>query len=400
MFNQLPNFLLGTKYYSIEHYSLANDNHLAFLLVHRSRGELNILSKETILSNLLTKRLDKKFPCFLILNNVQVVQKEVAHQDSSDEKLLYKAFPHLSLDDFYYEIWRIKGRALVAVARKEYCEQVIDEYLKKGISIAGISLGVCAVNALTKYANCPSLATNNQIVHIDGDQILSVNQSPPPQEFNINSLQIQNSHLLSFAGLLHLAIEPGITAGSIFELNQTIKNRYFQRSFFSKIVTISAASVLTILLLNFFVFSYYFRKAQENSETVAVNKSVIEAVAETSKRIKAKEVKLNNISGRSNTPATRILNSIGQGIPVSIILSKLEYNPLLKKVKPENRILFEDNTINVSGIATDNIAFTEWISNLNRAKWVEKVTIQQFGSTDLQQNEFTIMIQLANETAR
>jgi hypothetical protein len=145
----LTTLLRGKQYIGIEHFSLNNEEKRAILLVKKEKEELVIVQKDRIsFSETLPEKWNKTLPFFLVVNTNQIIQKEVQGIDSSDEKLLHKAFPNTNWEEFYFEIWRLETKSIVAIGRKTYVEELLDNYHNQGISIAGISLGVCSITEI------------------------------------------------------------------------------------------------------------------------------------------------------------------------------------------------------------------------------------------------------------
>ena len=196
----LTNILLGKQYIGIEHFSLNSEEKIAVLLVEKKKGELLIIKKDKVsYSEILPEKWDKKLPFFLVVNTNQVIHKEVVGIETSDEKLLNKAFPNTNWDEFYFEIWRLKEKSLIAISRKIYINELLFNYKRQGVSIAGISLGVCSISEITKYSDERELLTNNQTVSwSDEATIVRSNSGDINTTHTINELSIQNCHLLVF----------------------------------------------------------------------------------------------------------------------------------------------------------------------------------------------------------
>jgi hypothetical protein len=136
----LKNILLGKHYMGIEHFSIDNEEKVAYLLVENKNNELKITNTNKYLfSDITTKKLDTKLPLFVSINTNQVIQKVISENDDADKKLLHKAFPNLLWDEFYYEIWRLKDKSIISISRKQYVDDLIFHYQKNNIAVAGVS---------------------------------------------------------------------------------------------------------------------------------------------------------------------------------------------------------------------------------------------------------------------
>jgi len=386
---RIENTLLGKQYIALEFFSLNRQDKIAFLSVQKKKNELVIVQKE-IYNNIEDLFLQKsKYPAALIINNEQVLQKEVLGTDSSDKKLLHKAFPNLQADDFYYEIWRRGTSSLVAICRKTYVNKLLTD-MEGGFRIAVISLGVCAISVLSQFELPPLLATNTSILDLDQENIIT-GGLPENKDYTINELNVPNTHILAFSGVLSLLL-PTATTGSLWELGTIIHETFKQKTFFEKGLKTAIVVILTLLVINFFLFSHYFKKANEIADTVALNKSGIENITRIRKRIKDKEQRFESFTGATASASSLAINQLVKDMPASLLLSNIVYHPLEKKVKVDEAIMATESLIEISGSSLSNIAFTNWIESIEKMNWVGKVTINSFGKDAEGNTGFSISI--------
>lgn len=395
-FPYLTSFLLGRQYIGIEHFTSNNEDKIALLLVEKKREGLVIGQKDRIsYHKKIADKWDTKLPFFLIINTSQVIQKEVSGAETSDEKILHKAFPNTNWDEFYVEIWRLKTKSLVAITRKTYLDEIISQYEKQKITIAGISLGVCAIAEIKSYVNESMIYTNHQAITNEEDQqILSSAGQEAVINYNINDLEIQNRHLLAFSGVLRLLLNNSANSGSVISYSEALQDTWYQKQFFAKGLKVIIGTLLTILLLNFVFFTHYYKLAQESAETILVNQSSQQDISKIKQRIIVKEEKVKNSLGKTDSQSSLLINEIAKEIPPSILLTELNYHPLEKKIKAEEPILYTNKVITLMGTTLSNDDFTHWIENMEKIRWIDKILITHFGKNDLNETEFSIKITL------
>lgn len=392
----LTSLLIGKKYIGIEHFSFNTEEKTAILLIEKKKGELVITQKDKVsFTGKIAEKWDKKLPFFLVVNTNQVIQKEIDSIDATDEKLLHKAFPNTNWNEFYFEIWRLKTKSIIIISRKNYVSELVANHLKQGIIIAGISLGIGAVSEITDYVNENELLTNHQIISLkEENQTVKTTTSETNEIYNINGLEIKNNHLLAFSGILRLLLESTSNTGNIINYSHELYEDYKQHIFFSKGIKIMMSTLLTILLINFFVFSHYYTLAQQTTENLILNKSTLEDVVKTKKRVQLKEQKVKTIISTTSSQSSIIINEITKRIPHSILLTELVYHPLEKKIKNDEIITTQEKVVFFSGTTLNNEAFTLWIETIEQLKWIDKVVITHYGKNELNETEFSIKIVL------
>lgn len=392
----ITSLLLGKHYIGVEHFTLNNEDKVALLLVENKKEGLIIAQKDRVNYNgKIAEKWDTKLPFFLIINTNQVIQKEVSGIEPSDEKLLHKAFPNTNWDEFYFEIWRLKTKSIITITRKLYLDTIVSNYKNQKISIAGISLGICSIADIIDYTSEDELHTNTQLISKqEQQQLITSNIQERAIPYTINDLQIENRQLLAFSGVLRLIMNATSNAGSIISYSETLYYEYIQKAFFVKGLKVMVGVLLAILLLNFIFFTHYYKLAQETSETLLVNKSSIEDVTKLRQRILVKEEKVKTIVGITTSQSSLIINEIANKVPTSILLTEMTFNPLEKKVKVDEPVITRDKTITISGTTIANDAFTNWVEEIEKLNWVDKVLITHFGKNEENETAFSIKLTL------
>lgn len=392
----ITSFLLGKQYVGIEHLTLNNEEKIALLLVEQKKEGLVIAKKDRVrYTQKIADKWDVKLPFFLIVNTNQVIHKEVSGVEASDDKLLHKTFPNTNWEEFYFEIWRLKTKSIIAIARKTYVNDLVKQYEEQRITISGISLGICALSEIFEYIQEDQIFTNNQLVSKqEENQLISSSVQETSVSYNVNDLEVENRNLLAFSGIVRLLLHNSVNTGSIVAYTEELYDAYNQKQFFQKGLKIMIGIVLAILVLNFIFFTHYYKRAQETTETVLVNQSSLEDVGKIKQRIIVKEEKVKNSLGKTDSQSSLLINEIAKDIPASIVLTELIFNPLEKKIKAEEAVLTTDKVIVVKGITVSNDDFTHWVENTEKIKWIDKVLITHFGKNEANETEFAVKITL------
>lgn len=399
---RLDTLLLGNQFVGIELFSLNGEEAIAQVFVQKKKGELYIENKEMRGDYDHFKiKAEKGNPVFLTINNSQIIQKEIEGVENNDSKLLYKAFPNLKVDDFLYEIWRIETSTVVCICRKNYIEELLKKFGEREISISGITLGVCGISSIKDFVVESKINTNNQSLYFENDTlILNPIENNIVKTYDINGLDVENTYLLSFTSVLQNLLNSNKTTGTIKIFNTELFSNFKQNSFFRKGLKLMVYSLLVLLLVNFFFFNYYFKKANESSTTIVANKSLIEEIKSTKERVKNKEEKLGSNSGYSGVKNSFLINEIVKNIPNSVLLSELTYHPIEKKVKENEKIVFQNDIILISGTTNNPKELTLWFENLEKLNWIKESTILHFGKNEENQTIFTLKLNIDTNEAK
>ena len=388
----LEKFIFGRQYLALELFTLSQVEYIAMLAVERKKNELVISQQELFESKEDYTKYKSKLPAALIINNGNVLHKEVHGHEAVDARLLHKAFSGLKVDEFYYEIWRHGEIAVVSVCRKNYVDETIAR-LEENFNIASVSLGVNSISALSGFEYPPVLTTNTQRIDLEASENIISSFDAPQHDYTINGLNIPSSHLLAFCGTLKFII-PSVTTGSIVDIGIILYDKFRQKTFFDRGLKTGIGILLGLLLINFLVFSYYFDTAVAMTETVSMHKIDISNITKIRQRIKDQEQRLQNFTSSIASASSLVINDLVKNLPSAILLSELSFHPLEKKIKEGEPVVTTDSQILISGATLSNSAFTQWVQDIEHSKWVDKVTINSFGTNSVNSTVFSITIVL------
>lgn len=394
-FPQLDTILLGTQFVGVELYCYNSEKGVAVLNIEKKQGELIITNREKRSSfDKLVDKPSKDNPVFITINDNQVIHKEIEGNDSADSKILYKAFPNIKQDDFFYQILRLESKSIVAICRKSYVEQLLKELSDLDITVSGITLGVCGIGQVINFIDNQIIKTNSQTITADNEQIFSLSEDALVKTYDVNGLEVQSAYILSFCSVLQELAPSSKASGNIDSINTTLFEAYYQNSFFKKIVRLMIFTLLFILLINFFVFNYYYKKSVESNASVLASKEMINKIKQTKLRLKNKESKLKNVSNLFDSKSSYFVNEITKNIPSSILLNELTYHPLEKNIREDQVIIFQNNVLVISGKTVNTKELTSWFEEIEKKDWVKSTSIVHFGKNETNESVFTIKINL------
>lgn len=386
----IDRILLGKRFTAIELFSVEGEEMVAFLEVIRHKDELTIANNS--LSTIEEFKPGKtNYPVAIVINNNNVLSKEVTGSEPEDRKLLYKAFPNLDLSDFYYEIWRKGAVSIVSICRKSYLQNVLERF--HAFTIVSFNLGVPVITNLIAISGLEKLTTTQQRIdaHAETNIISATGQDTATHD--LNGLQIKNSHTLGFSAILQL-LQGGKTTGSIRQYSFELLEKFRQKKFFQSAMKTGLSTMLFLLVVNFLIFNHYYKEVVAKEQEIAGNKIAIEKLAKLRNIIKEKELQLGNLYLEDKPRSAVTLDAIVRIMPESVLLSQANLHPLEKKIKEDTKILVEENTLILNGTAIDNNEFSKWMETIEKMKIVEKLMITHFGQQMGDAADFSVTIKL------
>ncbi len=356
--------------------------------------------RENVHPKTLTEKDKKPFTAFLNVNNNKVLNKII---DTIDVDNLDKLFPNFKLHDFFLQTSvDFNGKTVISLIRKKDLLNIL-EYLKDNdIHIIGVSLGVVTAPLLFQQFNHlpDTLYTDifefrfingklNAISKVKSNNNLAYNEldGVTSGQFNLYSLIVTANYL-----------EDTLQLSECVELKSSTREFIWSRVVKTGI-TAGLILIFVTLLANFLIFDYYFKKQAKLEQNLRVQSADNEFYYKLKKELQSriKFIKQQNLS--DNTKASFYIDKLASGIPKSILLDKLEYFPLKRKVKENKEIQVYKNTIRLEGESVNKIGFVEWIESMKNITWVKKLDVVDYDRVNNNRMKFNILIKMnpANE---
>lgn len=401
MFNKLKiSLLYGNRFCGIEHTTKVGEAIIVAYVLKKQKSEIitdSIFNEETI--NNISKKLPKKQHAVLIINNENVLSKTIESEQNDNLKLVYKAFPNINLDDFYFEVSHQNNIHFISLCRKEYIDTIIRDYNNNNISIIDISLGNILIASIADFATTNTITSSNAIIQLDNKKIQSIEKTEIPtiSHYNINGLKTSNEDILSFSGALQSAVGNSNTDTNFETSKLELLKTYTNARFFSQFIKLAGLFILAILLVNFLFFNHYFNKAENLKQTSQINQNTKQKIVTLNESVSKKEKMVDDILKSNASKSSYYANSIIQSMPNSITLSSLQYQPLQKRIKPSKKIELNYNTIIITGNSNDKPVFSMWVDLLETKDWINSAEITDYSDISSSLSSFSLKINISND---
>lgn len=393
MNNRFQHIIGGNIYQALEIFEVNNSKYYAFLKLYKKKGELTV-SFEDLFTDLdkLVASIDKKKTLALVFNTSKVLKKKIANGTPANvEKWVAEAFPNLDLENFYYQVLDSADFKAVSITKKSEVDIFLNQLRQNGIVPSKIAIGISELSDILPYLHFP---VHGSSFYIDKNENsgLEINNLDEIEDgtIDLNGLTLSRTSLLSFSSILGM-VNQSNRPSNLLGLNRSLDHGFKNKRFFNLGLQLGLGALLVLLLLNFVLFSHYRSKTLD-MDTKASLENQSNLLNLTKDRIANKESKFNALMNSSNSNVTFYLDQIGNSLPASILLDKLDYQPLLKPVQDDKPIEIVQNTMIVTGMTNNKEGFTIWADNLEKMDWVKIVEIQSFEFDTKNSDRFTLKI--------
>lgn len=400
MLDKIGTYLLyGSRFCGIEHTSENGEPQLYATLLKKQKQELElerISEAESV--ETLASELPKHQHVFLIINDQNVLSKAISSEQKEARQLVNMAFPNINLEAFFYEILYQGNQHYISICRKSYVNELIKTYTDYGLSIINLSLGNTLVSGVQTFIDSDTIHTSNAKIIVENGVIQAIEnaESSELKNYDINGLNIKAEQLLSFSGALATVISEPNTLTNYDSDRLVLQNEFKQTRFFKQFLKFGLGLLLVLLLTNFFFFSHYFEKVGLLEETAQVNLKAKDNMLKLKTSVDKTKKMVDDMLKSDVSKSSFYTNAIVQSMPSTIVLTELNFHPLLKRIKAEQSIQINKNSIIVSGQSNASAAFSKWVSEMETLAWIQSIDIT-YNDLSRSTSEFSLTIHKAHD---
>lgn len=391
----------GNRFYSVEQTQLDGNAVYYGTELKKSKNQVDVEDNFEF-HNLkeIAEQIPKSKAVFLVINNEFIITKKIENEDTETLKLVHQAFPNIKIDDFYYEVLKQNTIHFVSICRKVYLDQLLNDYQSNNISVVDFSLGNLMLSSLANLISEEGINTNNATITKKDNEIhsIQITEDLTNSSYTFNDTKVTSKNLLSFSSALSLITRTKQTVSAFSHKEQNLLSHFKEKRFFTQFTKIGLSILFITLLINFFLFSNYYDKANSLRETSQVLETSKTRIINLSNKVKKSQKLVEDVLKTNSSRSSFYADALINNIPESIILTQLNYQPLLKKIKADKPIDNDTNIIIVSGTSSERILVSEWISTLETMNWIQYIEILSFDDTQKSSSLFSFKIHIQDET--
>jgi Tfp pilus assembly protein PilN len=389
----------GNTFCGIEITSISGEEKIYGITAKKKDGEFTDLEFMEFPSlSQINKKLPKNQHSYLVINSDKVLIKSLPFQEN-EQKTISEAFPGLSLLDFYYEILKTPFGCTAAVCRKDYVQNILKDLEQQKLDVLGFHLGINALQVLAPILREESIHTPRYTITTldNGIKEVAVTEDYSPVQYDVEGIKVPSEHLLPLSGLFNYISKDGGLLSNFVNKNKRLHDLHGEKIFFRKGVVLAIGLLLIALLINTFYFNSYFKREQQLDEQLTLVESQQKGLEGKQKGLIEKEQIVDHILSSGSSKSSYYLNRIATLKPSTIGFTDIQYQPLNRSIRPNKKIDYTQNVITITGESRDKSDFSQWILDLGKLEWAEKVTVNAYEDSNSNESKFTILLKLKND---
>ncbi|WP_422103856.1 PilN domain-containing protein [Winogradskyella sp.] len=355
--------------------------------------EIHILNRQNFskLDASTSKYLKKNYPIIVHIDGDTVISKDVQHTVGYRNGLIFKSNP----DDFYFYEYHQDQSIFASLTRKAAITELLAQINALDRYVVHMALGpFVLINLQLALKNESVLAGHNYEITLENGSIVSYEKKTEINTtYAIGNDMINERETVLLASLIDY-LYPNTQIKTEDEHLSFNREQHKYKRYFKIYGAAVLAIIMVALFLSHFLLQHQVKELAEKESLMSLsNQSLVQLNTLKEERV-LKEKVLMSSGVIDKNYAVRYFSDIGKSVPSTISLDLIKLKQPTRKIKPDEKISFHLNRIEIGGYTTSDSTFNTWVKDLKRIAWVKDLEITKYREDSKSENEFLIQITL------
>ncbi|MGE0562537.1 MAG: hypothetical protein AB7O47_12030 [Flavobacteriales bacterium] len=331
----------------------------------------------------LAKINTKKLPVYFSVGGKGIIHKKVKFNEyTKDQELLSQVLPNAVLKDFYLQQYKLTdNECWVSIIRKDLLDGLIYQFQNHQLFSVQVYLGPFVMENIIQLIDEPVIKTTTYELLIEHKNIIQMDglgSVSEGAEYNIEGETVQSHEIVAFsAALSHFIPLEKLTLIDCSEV-ETIKEEFYHKNKYTVVGFSMLVFFFIVTIGNLLLNNNYQAINNTLQYQVSSNTKNIDELKALKQQLAIKEAFVKNSGLTKASKVSYYADQIALTIPNSIQLNQLFINPLEKRIKKSEDILFQYNKMKLTGTVSSSIELNYWIKKLKKYEWVADIMVISF----------------------
>lgn len=332
----------------------------------------------------LKEKMPRNVPLVVTVNGKGILMREIADSDSNP---INQLFPGANPNDFSLFPLKLHGHVTYSfICRKVWIEETGRLLETEGLQPVLLVPGLTFLPMVLPFLEGQDIhiVSPSYKIAIEKGVVTSIAYGPQNTDMaagvvDIGDMRIRKSQVPLLSAILQALLKPVDQLGDMVSVAAVATGRQHYRSyrFFNFSMWSVLSLTLTLLLINFFVFSHFFRKNKMLSEEIDQIRSTVEIDRGQQAAADSSYSFFNNAGWARGTKHGYYVDRISALVPPSVQLTMLQtaYN---EEAAEAGGDIYKADRIRLKGISSDPTALESFSRAVKNIPGVELVTLSDY----------------------
>ncbi len=370
-----------------------NDEHYNILEINKKGKKIEVVKMVSVKSIArLLEIIDLKYPVILLIDGKGVLNKEINLKNDVDLEWQ----KNIDFSSIYFTGLKSRNSNFISFVRKNIVDEVIERFQSKKVQIIDVYVGSFLASLLQNSINKNNIVSNDLDLEFEDNKLISFkkNETKENETYILGNEPITKIYLPQYGALIHYLVQQSDVTKT---KNETLNiEEIIYKKAFNLFGILMLIGFFSMLFLSYILIQYYGSKnADLNAENQDFNKSY-QIILDLEKQKENKLTILKESGWLSTSYLSFYSYEIVKSAPNDITLNQVSIKPLEAEIKPNKKVIFDLKTILINGSTFNEISIDNWILELKKMKFVNKLEIISLKKDKNNESQFVIKIDLSN----
>lgn len=349
------------------------------LILKFVKGEIEIQEEYNDLNTIeeLTSKIGVQLPYVLNFNGKGVLNRKVDNSENKYQSILLNS----NATDFYFTEYGLENNYYISVVRRSVVKQVVADIEAFKGCVINVSSGPFLLAGISQYIGKPSYTLHDYVLTFEKDKLIGFKKEVgnEKQWYLVGKQNIRGESLSALSnGVQFFNSAPEFILPNdppIFEKNYEEAK---QKVIFKQFGFFMLVFFLVLLLGNYLYLGHLNKTVQSNAFLLAEYTEDFAKINELEEEKTRKEILLRTSGVLTKKYISFYLVEIAKSVPKEVVFNQLTVKPVKKEIKDKHKIEIDNQLILVNGISKSSSHLSDWISDLKKIDWINKVEIVDY----------------------
>jgi hypothetical protein len=359
------------------------------LVLIRNKEKINILKQFSTSEFIaIQKEIKTAIPILLNFSGKGVINKKVQAKGNYLKEVLFNANP----EDFYTYTLFENSLNFVSICRKEQIDVQLSTFKENNYKALDFSIGPFVSSLSIKMIKENVLDLESYQLRFENETLIDFNPKKGNEtEYQLGDDSLKHFSIVNFSTFLNFLHPSNKIEYDSSLLSGNIKDQKLKKIFDSFAVG-TLVFFLLALLGSYLLLGYYNGKYVDFEKQLYHFNDSYSQIKKMEEDLQNKKFIVQNSGVLNKRFLSYYTDKIANSVPNEIILTSLKVNPSLKKIKDEEGIELEANTILINGETANSFFTNKWVKELKKYDWINKIEILNLGKTNKNLDTFSLKI--------
>jgi hypothetical protein len=328
--------------------------------------------------NEILQQLPEKSAICLTLDGKGILFKDWDDDGASKKHIFKELLPQGNFNEFYSQKHSLLEKNYVGIARKNYIDDILNEFKKDGFVIIDLVFGPFILSNtrsfITEQEDVWNIPNRKIIWETQTIATISLSKEQPTSYYTFGNELVSAEYLVAFSHAFWALVAPQKLHNDVEDVLINRTNLFYKKAI-GLVGTAILAFYFVLLILNYQFFTSFSLQLNETLIEYESSLKTINKLELYKAELQQKELLAQKIGLGTHQQLSYVADRIASTLPDYISLTRLDINPIDGQRQRKNTPEFIKGKILISGTINNGVRLYHWIEKVKKLSFIQQAEV-------------------------